>query len=370
MRLTDAHNPAATMSAIADAADVSVSTVSRVMGGGKGISRQTIEKVRKIAVQSGYRPRSGSTLRAQAKKRTAGLRIGLVHWGHDQYPPHMAIQAHLHQLFIIETWRAVTDAGHLFCLDYQNQDHPNPRSAALAPGAVDGLIVKGSVQPRVLDQLPSGIPAVILRRPLGMAATHTSVNCNYTVGIARCVRYLHELGHRRIGFFCFEQQRFDDMDKIVSYQQTLQSLGLDATSYLAVWPLDEQRGSPAACADAVDSLLKLAQPPTALISSEAFCFHIAQRLKHHGLSVPGDVSLIDAVTGASSHESLRENATRLQMPARDMCRVAVEHLVRHIHHPQAPPQTVLMDMDFIVGDTTAPPPPPPPDSDPGPGPRK
>ncbi len=344
------------MSSIANAAEVSISTVSRVMGGGRGISRQTIDKVKKAAHEMGYRPKPSSSTRTSRKSKSACLRIGLVHWGNDNYLPEHAIQTYLHQKFIIETWRAASEAGHMLCLDYLNHDQPNNRSSVLAAEAVDGLIVKGSIHPETLEQLPPHVPAVILRMPMGLPATHTSVNCNYTAGIARCVRYLHEIGHRRIGFFCMADQRIDDMDKIVSYQQTLNLLELDASSYLMTPFRNQFPDSETACASAIDSWMNLAEPPTAIISSESYCYSFAEHLKTRGLLVPRDISLIDAVTGASPHHTLRENSTRLQMPARDMCKVAVEHLIRQIHNPKAPPQTVLMDMDFIIGDTTAPPP--------------
>lgn len=344
------------MSAIADAADVSISTVSRVMAGGQGISQQTIDKVRKTADKLGYRPKPVALLRGGSKPRQKSLKIGLLHTYQGGYTPFHSIQVYLHQTFMIETWNASHHAGHQLSVDYLDIDHPSDRSVLLSPQAdIDGLIVKGAIEPRVLQMIPRHLPAVILRLPMGMPCDYTSVNCNYHTGIARCVQYLHELGHREIGFFCLANQRFDNMDKITSYQQTLISLGLDESSHLLLPDIKQYGDAENACRWAVDKWLSAPQKPTAIISSEGFCHDIAQVLRERGLRVPEDISLLNAVTGASMYDSMRQHYTRLQMPAKEMSHAAVEHLVRHIRNPHAPPQTVLMEMDFIVGDTTAPP---------------
>lgn len=356
MTQTDPRNQA-TMSAIAEVAEVSISTVSRVLAGGRGISKQTIDKVRKIADQLGYRPKTTMAQRSGLKSRNSSLRLGLLHTYAKHYTPHDSIQVFLHQKFIIETWQAVHQAGHQLCLDYRDIGQAGDRSVMLSPQSrhVDGLIVKGIIEPRVLKMLPANLPAVILRLPMHMPCPYTSINCNYGTGIARCVQYLHEQGHRRIAFFCLENQRFDNLDKLTSYQQTLNSLGLDESQYLLTPALGQYRTSETACQWAVDQWLSMPQPPTAIITGEGFCYEIAEILTARGLRIPEDMSLLNAVTGASSHESMRQHYTRLQMPAKEMSQATVEHLIRHIRTPDAPPQTVLMEMNFIEGDTTVPP---------------
>jgi LacI family transcriptional regulator len=356
MTQTDSRNQA-TMSAIADAAAVSISTVSRVMAGGQGISRQTIDKVRKTANDLGYRPKPLAGQRSTSKQKQQSLKIGLLHTFVKHYTPQNSIQVFLHQKFIIETWQTLHQAGHQLCIDYLDIQEPSDRSVLLGNGgAVDGVIVKGAVEPKVLKMLPANLPAVILRLPMGMPCPYTSVNCNYHTGIARCVQYLHQLGHRRIAFFCLASQRFDNLDKITSYQQTLLSMGLDENKYLATPQLSDDNDTPRACESALNHWMSMPQPPTAIITSEGFCHDMADLLISRGKRIPQDISLLNAVTGASSYESMRQHYTRLQMPAQEMSQAAVEHLIRHIRNPQAPPQTVLMEMDFILGDTTAPPP--------------
>jgi LacI family transcriptional regulator len=349
-------NNQATMSAIADAADVSISTVSRVLAGGQGISSKTIDKVRKTARELGYRPKSTSLGRPKTNVRQKSLKLGLLHTFTGEYTPEQSIQVYLHQKFMIEAWRSAHHLGHQLTIDYLDLENPD-QSPLLGPqSGIDGLILKGAITQTALDLLPKDLPAVILRLPMGMPCPYTSVNCNYHTGIARCVQYLHKLGHERIAFFCFSNQRFDNLDKISSYQQTLMSLGLDDNRYIAMPDLKTHPNAELGCRWALDKWLSMDQMPTAIITSEGFCFEFAKLLENRGLSIPGDISLLDAVTGASRYDSLRQHYTRLQMPAEQMSQTAVEHLVRHIRNPQAPPQTVLMEMDFIEGDTTAPPP--------------
>ncbi|HAI13545.1 MAG TPA: hypothetical protein DCM28_17700 [Phycisphaerales bacterium] len=356
MSQADTRNQA-TMSAIADAAKVSISTVSRVLAGGQGISKQTIEKVRNTANELGYRPKPSAMMRSGAKPRQKSLKIGLLHTFLGDYTPHHSIKVYLHQQFMIEAWEATHQAGHQLCIDYLDLDRTTDRSPLLGPQSdIDGLILKGAIEPRVMQMLPKSLPTVVLRLPMGMPCQYSSVNCNYHMGIARCVQYLHELGHRQIGFFCLANQRFDNMDKITSYQQTLISLGLNESDHMLIPDIKDYADATETCRWAVDQWLNSPNRPTAIISSEGFCHDIAQVLEERGLKVPEDMSLLNAVTGASSYDSMRQHYTRLQMPAMEMSHAAVEHLVRHIRNPQAPPQTVLMEMDFIVGDTTSAPP--------------
>lgn len=347
----------ATMSAIADAADVSISTVSRVLAGGQGISKLTIQKVQKQATALGYKPKPATISRSQNRGKNASLHIGLLHTSLDHYLPEKSIQTYLHQKFIMETWQAVHDLGHTLCMDYLNLDQPSDRSNLLSLNNLDGVIVKGTITPEFLNMIPDNLPAVVLRLPMGMICKHTSVNCNYGTGISRCVQHLCDLGHQRIGFFCLGNQRLDNMDKITAYQQTLKLNGLDEETYLMTPLLDQSGDSEQPCALAEEQWFKQDNPPTAIISSETFCNTFANLLNKRGLEVPKDVSLIDAVTGASTDKTSQEHYTRLQMPAKEMCQATVEHLIRHIQNPDAPPQTVLMEMDFTPGDTTAPPPP-------------
>ena len=183
MSQADTRNQA-TMSVIADAAKVSISTVSRVLAGGQGISKQTIEKVRNTANELGYRPKPSALMRSGAKPRQKSLKIGLLHTFIGDYTPHKSIHVYLHQKFMIETWEATHQAGHQLCIDYLDIDRTTDRSTLLGSQSdIDGLILKGAIEPRVMQMLPKSLPTVVLRLPMGMPCQYTSVNCNYHTGI-------------------------------------------------------------------------------------------------------------------------------------------------------------------------------------------
>jgi LacI family transcriptional regulator len=173
---------------VARAAGVSVSTVSRVLNGRNDVAANTFQRVQRIIDDLGY----SSNLAAKSMRSQRTNVIGVVIFdlslsfclevvrGIDQ-----AVKAHTYDLMIFSSNRA------------NHRDDPTWERKVVAQlngSIVDGIIV---VTPTTVD-LPTNSPLVTID-PVDGGNFPSVLSTNYE-GTFEAVRYLIELGHRRIGF--------------------------------------------------------------------------------------------------------------------------------------------------------------------------
>lgn len=167
-----------------------------------------------------------------------------------------------------------------------------------------------------------------------------SVICDNHAGTYQVMRYLRDLGHRRIAFLTIEDIGLPHnslhLDRLEAYRNYVQLLGCEShPAYIQIPTRDDSRET---LGDAVDkglrALLALRkQRPTALIcATDAYAFSVLSLATRHGLEVPRDLSVAGFMNTESCEHSVPP-LTSVHLSGEEVGRVAVNLLYERIENP-------------------------------------
>jgi DNA-binding LacI/PurR family transcriptional regulator len=322
---------------IARLARVSHPTVSRALQNSPLVNPATAAKIRKIAEAAGYRPSAVARGLVTRRTRTVGLVVTTVA---DPFAGEVACG--------IE--EAAHDHGYAVFLADSNCDAERERKVVqeLAERRVDGIIVTSS---RVgSDYLPMlaqlNVPMVLVNDQYPGEFVHSVMIANED-GSRAVTEHLIELGHRRIAYVGDRSGYQTETERFKGHKQALASAGIEFASELAV--LGD--GRPEGALAAVDGLLKLANPPTAVCCyNDMTALGAMRAIRARGLRVPEDVS----VTGFDDlffAEYLEPALTTVRQPMRRMGEMAMENLLKLMVGEESVAQ-VKVEAELIVRGST------------------
>jgi LacI family transcriptional regulator len=263
---------------VAEAAGVSVSTVSRVLNDKDDVALETYQKVQRVIEELSY-TRSLAAKSMRSRKMNV---IGLV--APDVGDP-----------FIVEVIKGVNRA--IAELDYDLMVYTggefNKESSAdrerrfvslLGGGLTDGIIV---ITPAAIG-FSSASPVVVVDPNV---ETHDcpAVIATNRDGALAAVEYLISLGHRRIGFISGRPELQSAARRLQGYRDGLARAGIPLDPDL-IQTGDYSRQMGFACAQ---RLLNLSDRPTAIFASNDQSATGAIKAIHEaGLRVPDDISVV------------------------------------------------------------------------------
>jgi LacI family transcriptional regulator len=262
---------------VARAAGVSVSTVSRVLNGRDDVAAATFERVRGIIDDLGY----SSSLAAKSMRSHRTNVIGVIIFdlnlsfclevvrGIDQ-----VVKTHAYDLMIYSSNRA------------NHRDDPSWERKVVAQlngRIVDGIIV---VTPTTIN-LPANSPLVTIDPcDEGNFPAVLSTNCE---GAAAAVRYLIELGHRRIGLIGGRPSLLSARQRRQGYEAALQQAGLPLSPELYA----EGDYSRQTALTGARQLLTLPERPSAILAAnDQSAFAVLDIASQLGIHVPQELSVI------------------------------------------------------------------------------
>jgi len=219
----------------------------------------------------------------------------------------------------------------------------------MAERRVDGIIVTSS---RVgSDYLPMlaelNVPMVLVNDQYPGEFVHSVMIANED-GSRAATEHLIELGHKRIAYVGDRSGYQTETERLKGYMQALAKAGIEFAAELAV----HGDGRPEAAVEAVNGLLKLADPPTAVCCyNDMTALGATRAIRARGLRVPEDVS----VTGFDDlffAEYLEPPLTTVRQPMRLMGRIAMESLFKLMSGEDSVAQ-VKVEAELIVRGSTA-----------------
>ena len=267
----------ATIRDVAQAAGVSVATVSRVYNGSILVREETGLRVREAAARLGYVPHGAARSLITSRTNTIGVLL-----------------PDLYGEFFSEVIRGIDQAAqkqgyHL--LVSSSHDRRDAFEAALRSmrGRVDGLIVMWPEMDAetAVRNLPARFPVVLLHVPVGPDAFDVITIANFD-GARAMVRHFLDLGHRRIAIIKGAEGNFDAAERLRGYRDALASAGIPPSSALEV----HGDFSEASGFVAVDELLHGDPRPTAIFAAnDAMAIGALSALRQAGLRVPQDMAM-------------------------------------------------------------------------------
>jgi LacI family transcriptional regulator len=329
---------------VARHANVSTTTVSKVLRNAYGASPAMHQKVRQAIAELGYRPHAAARgMRGQTY--TLGVML-----------------PDIRNPFFADILDGVND--HLAGTDYQvllgrgyNGEAAEARvTDTMLDHQMDGVILIAPVSSRKrLEHIAGTVPTVVVGRHARSAA-YDSVADNDTAGAALVVDHLAALGHRRIAHIEHhetDRDRLAEMPNAIraqGYRQAMHAHGLGGHVDIASTSYTQQGGYLGA-----RQLLARADRPTAIFAgADIVAMGAIQAIAEAGLSVPGDISVAgydNTMFAAFDPISL----TTVDQDGRQIGATAAQLLLSRITDRARRSTQVTLSPTLVTRRTTAPP---------------
>ena len=305
-----------TMKAVAEAAKVSIFTVSAVLNGTSVVSDELRGRVEEAIRQTGYKRNSVARSLKTGRTQTVGVVIGDI-----TNPYYTDVVAAIQQVL----YRA--GYGVMLCCNDRNVTLQTDHIAVLHDRMVDGLIISPTGDDEhlrvALEQ--THLPVVLVDRILeGLECD--SVIIDNRAAVIGAMRYLLSLGHRRIGFVAGMYESFTGRERLAGYHAAIGEAGVEYEPdlvQLGNFRIDDAY-------NATLRLMMLPNPPTAIFSSNNLMVIGAMKaLTHLGLRCPDDVSLagLDAIPWA---DAFSPQLTTVAQPTRGIGEQAAQLLLERL----------------------------------------
>ena len=323
---------------IARLANVSHPTVSRALQNSPLVNPRTAERIRKIADLAGYHASAVARGLVTRRTRTIGL---VVTTATDPFTSEVfsGIEQEAH------------DRGYCVFLAESKADPESERKVVrtFAERRVDGIIVTasrvGALYLPLLSEMM--VPIVLVNNQHPGAFVH-SVMIRNQEGERAAANYMIELGHKRIAYLGDQTGYQSDAERCAGYREALDAARIGFAPEL-VAPGD---GKPEGGLRAMDQLLALADPPTAVCCyNDMMALGAIRSICMHGLRVPEDISVVgfdDLFFVSYTQPPL----TTVRQPMRRMGKLAMESLFKLMSGDEEEIH-IKVDAELVVRESTA-----------------
>jgi LacI family transcriptional regulator len=333
---------AVTLKDIAQLADVSVSTVSRVLNNKATeyrISPDTEQSILEAARKLKYRP--NQIARGLRLKKTNTL--GVI--APDVSNPFFA--------YIIKRVQNIAhNLGYsiVVCNTDENLDQEIEHVNVLYRNRVDGLIAMpvGQDYRHFQEWVDKGRPVVLLDRCFDGIDTNKVLVDNYS-GAHDAVEHLISFGHRRIAFIQGLPGTYTNTERLRGYRSALQNHNIPVDEELIVGgDFREENGYLE-----TKLLLMMADAPTAVFAtSDLITLGALKAIYEEGLSIPEDISMV-MFDDFDFAPYLKCPVTAVRQPKELMGEMAVKLLVDELRGESKGGRRVVLKTKLIVRDSVA-----------------
>jgi LacI family transcriptional regulator len=332
-----------TMNDVARVAEVSIATVSHVINGTRFVSPERVDRVHAAMRELDYTP--DATARSLRMGRTNTIGVVLP----DNTNPFFAELAR----WIEE---AGFDAGYTTILGNSGErpDRERQYVTTLLSKRVDGLILAPWRKPtaamaKVLRKAP--IPIVVIDRE-DVLSSADSVRYDDQGGGRQAGEHLLELGHTRIAAIAGPPDPGHEPDRFEGFRGALADAGVELPERAVVRSDYHFAGGRAATAELLSREVSFS---ALFAANDLMAAGAIRELTGHGLSVPGDVSVI-GFDDAPLAEMTSPALTTVRQPVQEMGDKAVSLLLARVTGAAAGAGgRHVLPTSLVVRESTAPP---------------
>lgn len=306
-----------TIKDIADKANVSPATVSRVLNYDLNLSvtDQTRKRIFEAAEALSYSKHTA--------KKTMGGKIAIVHWCteseelNDLY--YLAIRLGAEQR--CQTLQLTPEVYFFDAIDdIQNNQ-------------IKGIIAIGKFTSKQVKQLTSLCPAIVFIDQSPNEDIYDSVIINFEQAVRKIIKHFIAHNHKQIGFIGGKENIREK-----SFQETLENLHLldSRFEFIGAFSVDEgYRLMKKAIEDLGDEL-----PTAFVVSSDVMAIGCLRALHEHDISVPDRVSIM-SINDISVSKHLYPPLSTVRVFKKMMGESAVDLLLERLHGRNIPKQLVI-----------------------------
>ncbi|PKG24736.1 LacI family DNA-binding transcriptional regulator [Niallia nealsonii] len=328
---------------VASKANVSISTVSKVLNGTGSISEKTKKRVWDVIEELNYQP----SLVSSAKKamKTIGLLIP------DVSNPFMA-----------EITRVIEDNGRkkgfnvMICSTDNDFTKEEEYISMLKQKYVDGMIVATGLQNNraIQELIESDMPVVMLSREVPFLPVHAVLVDDFQGGYEAAV-HLSNLGHKKIFMIAENLNNPTIKQRVNGFKEGLQVSGIPFDEKSVSYSSLDLEDSKQLCLKVLENVEE--RPTAIFVSTELLAFGVLQAARILDIQVPNQLSLVgfdNSILAKLSNPQL----TTIAQPVEEMGAKAIELLVKEITNNKEGKnkvmQRVILSPLLIIRESTLP----------------
>jgi DNA-binding LacI/PurR family transcriptional regulator len=334
---------ATTMREVAEAAGVSIATVSFVVNDSKPVAPETRRRIEEVMSRLGFR--RNMVGRALASRRTRI--VALVYPAMEHQLGGSAME------FVTSAARTAGEAGYHLVLWPVSND-AGELTELVGQGLVDGVLLM-EVQledPRVDVLRATRTPFALIGRTADLAGL-VYVDIDFERTVQDAVDHLFGLGHRGVVMLCGSQA-----------DASFRSFGPYVRSAAAYRRLAAERGFEAVIVEceqntragraAAEQIMRTRPDTTAILVLNEFAAPgLVSGLLRHGVRVPADVSVISILTSAEMSTMADPALTAMSSSGPELGELGVQALLRILEGADPLPPTLLPGT-LVPGESTGP----------------
>lgn len=343
--MKDGPRGTSTIKDVADAAGVSTAAVSLFLNDRPGISQATRDRIAAAIESLGYVPRGSASRRSSSgASNFVSLLVEKLplslHSDHFYSAVAQGVQAEAERL----GYNLV-----LTVVDPNQQGLPRALAEQHVAGAV--ALGGGDITDTLLDAIKlSEIPLVVVDNQSNSSQIDCVVTDNQ-YGTYQLIRYLAELGHRRIAIILGPEKYKSLNERYIGYRQAMFDLGLGFDESLVQPNLSQ--GIPRKGYLEMMSLLDRDPWPTAVFAvSDRTALGALEALRERGIEVPRQISLA-GFDGIEPGQLAKPALTTVSSRKYEMGVVAMQRLDALINGRGTSPIRHVLYTDLIVRESTA-----------------
>jgi len=324
-----------TIKHVAKEANVSFSTVSRVIRNAKNVRPETRKRVLRAIRKLNYHVDAGA--RGMVKKQTKTIGVCISDIANPYYPP-----------LVRGVENTINKFGYnlLLCNTDENPEKENIYLELLLEKRVDGLIIAPTGQdvPYLKEFARRNIPIVFIDRKIEDISAD-AVCVDNIQGAFSAVEHLIKLGHKRIAMITGLKAVTTTQERIQGYLDALGSHNIKADDSLIVEGNSKIEGG----IKATEVLFKLKYPPTAIFSSNnLMTLGVLMALKKLGKHIPKDVAIV-GFDDLEWVEALDSPLTVVSQPTYTIGTTAAQLLIQKLlKEGPTKKQTIVLKTDLII----------------------
>jgi len=304
-----------TLVEIAQAAGVSVSTVSRALSNGNyPLKEETRQRIMQLAKEMGYKP----NLVARSLQSNRSHIVGVI-------------VDRMQSPFAAATVQGIQDVlrneGYSISIAYSNRDHKLAEEAinSFYSRQVDGIIILNSWLHHFNDEILAlqNRPFIFVNR-LFSKCLRNCVGPGDFIGAQIATQHLVDLGHHRIGYINGMEDWIEAQNRLSGYQEVLLKHDLPVDQALigkGDWGVDSGY-------QATQELLSLDKKPTAIFAAnDMMALGAIYAIQDAGLKIPEDIAIV-GYDDRDFSAWIRPALTTIRMPSYEMGQAAARLLLK------------------------------------------
>ncbi|MFA9423797.1 MAG: LacI family DNA-binding transcriptional regulator [Sedimentibacter sp.] len=320
-----------TIKDVARLAEVSISTVSRVINDSKPVSPEVRKRVLKVIEETGYKP--NDVARSLVTRRS--YLIGVI-------------VNNLAQSYVADIVRGIEEIGKMYgydillCSSYSSRETQDKYLQLLDRKQAEGLFLVGSKFDEEIVELAKKLnkPCVYFTRDVRENMNYVSIDCN--AAIYEMMNYLIKEGHKKIVYVSdFENRTTVENDKITGYKKAIEDNELQFSKTYVVGGNKHNKAY-----ELGKSILNEAREFTAVVcSNDEIAIGILDSFIDNGIKVPDDISVV-GFGNIREGKFVRPELTTIGEPYYDMGAVGMRMLIKMIKGDKT--QQGLMELPFVI----------------------